>query len=286
LLAEPAARDLGLKAGTPVAQGGIDAYLGMMGLGATGAGDVAVIVGSSTCHLAQSAAGVFGSGAAGCYPDATVEGLYTIEAGQTATGSILNWYREHFAAREQSLADARGTSVYQVLDEQAAAVAPGAEGLVVRDDWQGNRSPYKNPAARGLIWGLTLSHGPGHIFRALYEATACGTRHILEDAAAHGLEVERVVVGGGGARSAFWLQIHADVLKRPIELTRESESCALGSAMAAAVGAGIFPSFDEAARAMVKIERTIEPKRANAAVYDDLFARYVHTYEVLYSPVR
>jgi sugar (pentulose or hexulose) kinase len=92
-------------------------------------------------------------------------------------------------------------------------------------------------------------------------------------------------VGGGGARSALWLQIHADVLKRPIHLTRESESCALGSAMAAAVGAGIFPSFDEASRAMVKIERTIEPKPANAAVYDDLFARYVRTYEALYSPV-
>ena len=96
-LSRSAAEALGLREGTPVAQGGIDAYLGMLGMGATGAGDVAVIVGSSTCHLAQSEAGVFGSGAAGCYPDATVEGLYTIEAGQTATGSILDWYRRHFA---------------------------------------------------------------------------------------------------------------------------------------------------------------------------------------------
>ncbi len=96
-LSRAAAEDLGLRAGTPVAQGGIDAYLGMLGMGATAAGDLAVIVGSSTCHLAQSRAGVFGSGAAGCYPDATVEGLSTIEAGQTATGSILDWYRRHFA---------------------------------------------------------------------------------------------------------------------------------------------------------------------------------------------
>ena len=119
-----AALDLGLNAGTPVAQGGIDAYLGMLGLGATNAGDVAVIVGSSTCHLAQSRDGVFGSGAAGCYPDATVEGLYTIEAGQTATGSILDWYRRHFAGREQAEAERRGVNVYQVLDEQAALVPP------------------------------------------------------------------------------------------------------------------------------------------------------------------
>ncbi len=278
----PSAGDfLGLRAGTPVAQGGIDAYLGMLGMGATGDGDVAVIVGSSTCHLAQSKQGVFGSGAAGCYPDATVEGLYTIEAGQTATGSILDWYRRHFAGNEQAEAARRGVSVYEVLDEQAAAVPAGSEGLVVRDDWQGNRSPFKNPGARGAIVGLSLAHGPGHLFRALYEATACGTRHILEDAQKHGLSVDRVFLGGGGARSALWLQIHADVLNRPIHLTRETESCALGAAMSAAVGAGLFPDFDAAARAMVAIERVIPPNPENIPVYDELFGRYVATYHAL-----
>ena len=278
VLSSQAAERLGLRAGTPVAQGGIDAYLGMLGLGATGDGDVAVIVGSSTCHLAQSREGVFGSGASGCFPDATVEGLYTLEAGQTATGSILDWYRRHFAGREQAEADRRGVNVYEVLDEQAAAVPPGSEGVLVRDDWQGNRSPFKNPAARGVISGLTLSHGPGHVFRALYEATACGTRHILEDASAHGLTVDRVFVGGGGAKSPLWLQVHADVLKRPIQLTRETESCALGAAMSAALAAGVYPDFDAAAREMVAIERVVEPDPANAGVYDDLFGRYVGLY--------
>jgi FGGY-family pentulose kinase len=277
-LSENAARDLGLPVGIPVAQGGIDAYLGMLGLGATQDGDVAVIVGSSTCHLAQSRQGVFGSGAAGCYPDATVEGLYTVEAGQTATGSILDWYRRHFAGSQQREADQRGVHIFQVLDEQASAVPPGAEGLVVRDDWQGNRSPYKNPQARGAIAGLSLAHGPGHVFRAIYEATACGTRHILDDARAHGLEIERIFLGGGGARSALWLQIHADILKKPVHLARESEACALGSAMAAAIAAGIYPDFDLAARAMVAIERLVEPNPINAQVYDDLFGRYVDLY--------
>jgi FGGY-family pentulose kinase len=281
ILGGQAAEDLGLRAGTPVAQGGIDAYLGMLGLGATNAGDVAVIVGSSTCHLAQSREGVFGSGAAGCYPDATVEGLYTLEAGQTATGSILEWYRRHFAGREQLEAERRGVSAFQVLDELAATTPPGADGLLVRDDWQGNRSPYKNPHARGAIVGLTLSHGPGHVFRALYEATACGTRHILEDAASHGLRVDRIFVGGGGAKSPVWLQIHADVLQKPIHLTRETESCALGSALIAAVAAGFFPDFDSAARAMVAIERVVEPNTAVRPVYDDLFERYVRLYSVL-----
>jgi FGGY-family pentulose kinase len=276
-----AALELGLNAGTPVAQGGIDAYLGMLGLGATSPGDVAVIVGSSTCHLAQSRDGVLGSGAAGCYPDATVEGLYTLEAGQTATGSILDWYRRHFAGREQLEADRRGVSVYQILDEAAAAVAPGSEGLVVRDDWQGNRSPYKNPRARGAIVGLSLAHGPGHLFRAFYEATACGTRQILEDAASHGLKVSRIIFGGGGARSALWLQIHADLLKHSVHLTRESESCALGSALTAAVAAGYYRDFDAAAQGMVVIERVVEPNPANAEAYDELFRRYVELYHRL-----
>ncbi|HZW31005.1 MAG TPA: FGGY-family carbohydrate kinase [Isosphaeraceae bacterium] len=280
-LSPAAAGALGLPAGIPVAQGGIDAYLGMLGLGATQDGDVAVIVGSSTCHLAQSRAGVFGSGAAGCYPDATVEGLYTLEAGQTATGSILDWFRRHFAGNEQREAERRGVPVYQVLDERAAAVPPGSEGLVVRDDWQGNRSPYKDPSARGAIVGLSLAHGSGHIFRAIYEATACGTRHILEDAAAHGLRVERIFLGGGGARSSVWLQIHADILQKPVHLARETEACALGSAMAAAVAAGIYPDFDAAARAMVAIERVVEPNPAHAGVYDELFGRYVELYRRL-----
>ena len=279
-----AAEALGLIAGTPVAQGGIDAYLGMIGMGATAAGDVALIVGSSTCLLAQSRAGVFGSGAAGCYPDATVEGLYTLEAGQTATGSILDWYRRHFAGREQVEADRRGVHVYEVLDEQARAVPPGSEGLVVRDDWQGNRSPHMNPKARGAILGLSLAHGPGHVFRALYEATACGTRNILEDAAAHGLAVERVVVGGGGAKSPLWLQILADLLKRPIVLTRDPESCALGATMAAAVGSGHFADFDEAATAMVAPGRTIDPHPGNFAAYDDLSRKYLDAYAKLNLP--
>ena len=117
-------------------------------MGATRDGDVAVIVGSSTCHLAQSRDGIFGSGAAGCYPDATALGLYTLEAGQTATGSILDWYRRHFSGNHHAEAERRKVHVFEVLDELAAAVPPGAEGLVVRDDWQGNRSPYKNPMAR------------------------------------------------------------------------------------------------------------------------------------------
>jgi ribulose kinase len=280
-LSAVAAAELGLRPGIPIAQGGIDAYLGMLGMGAVGAGDLAIILGSSTCHLAMSEHGLFGSGMLGCYPDAVVEGLYTLEGGQTATGSILNWYRQHFAGNEAAEAERTGRNVFEVLDAKAAAVPPGCEGLVCLDYWQGNRCPLKDPRARGTLWGLTLSHGPGHVFRSLYEATAFGTRHILEDVAGHGLQVTRLFAGGGGAKSRLWLQIHADVLGQPIHLPRESEACVLGAAMVAAVHVGRHADLDEAARRMVQIAQVIEPRKENARGYDVHYGRYRATYAAL-----
>jgi FGGY-family pentulose kinase len=278
-----AAGQLGLRSGIPVAQGGIDAYLGMLGIGAVEAGDLAMIMGSSTCHLAMSERALFGSGMLGCYPDAVVEGLFTLEGGQTATGSIVNWYRQHFAGNEVAEAERTGRNVYDVLDARAAAVPPGCDGLVCLDYWQGNRCPLKDPKARGTLWGLTLAHGPGHVFRSIYEATAFGTRHILEDADQHGLRITRLFAGGGGAKSRLWLQIHADVLGRPIHLPAEAEACALGSALVAAVHAGHYATLDEAARHMVRIADVIEPQLANRAAYDYFYAKYKATYPALRS---
>jgi FGGY-family pentulose kinase len=280
-LSAAAAADLGLRADTPVAQGGIDAYLGMLGLGAVGAGDMAMIMGSSTCHLAMSERPVFGSGMAGCYPDAVVEGLYTLEGGQTATGSIINWYRQHFAGNEAAEAARTGRHVYEVLDARAAAVPPGCDGLVCLDYWQGNRSPLKDARARGVFWGLTLSHGPGHVFRSIYEATAFGTRHILEDLEAHGFRVGRLFAGGGGARSRLWLQIHADVLGRPILLPRDPEACALGAALTGAVHARHYASLDAAAGRMVQLAGVVEPDAAHRRAYDEAYAKYRATYPAL-----
>jgi FGGY-family pentulose kinase len=281
VLSAKAAQELGLKLGTPVAQGGIDAYLGMLGLGATKGGDLAMIMGSSTCHLAQTARPILGSGLLGCYPDATVEGLFTVEGGQTATGSIVDWYRRHLAGAEQQEADRLGRPVFEILDAKAAAVQPGSDGLVCLDYWQGNRCPLKDPRARGTIWGLTLSHTAGHLVRAIYEATALGTRHLLEDAKTYGLSVERVFAGGGGAQSQLWMQIHADVLGQPIYLSSDPQACALGSAIVAATHVGWASSLEQAATRMVQIDRTIEPNLAHHQVYDDLFAEYRATYHAL-----
>ncbi len=270
-LSARAAEHLGLRPGLPIAQGGIDAYLGMLGLGAVRPGDLAMILGSSTCHLAMSPVPLLGSGMLGCYPDAVLEGTYTLEGGQTATGSILNWFRQHFAPTES----------FEQLDARAEAVPPGCEGLTCLDHFQGNRCPHKDPRSRGVFWGLTLAHGPAHLYRAICEGTACGTRAILDDVAAHGLRIERLFAGGGGVRSRLWMQIHADVLDRPIHLPVESEACALGSALIAAVHVGAFPDLDAAAARMVRIGTVVEPRPDAVRACQDVYDRYRRTYPTL-----
>ena len=212
---------------------------------------------------------------------AVVEGLYTLEGGQTATGSIVDWYRQHFAGNEVAEAERSGKHVYEILDAKAASVRPGCDGLICLDYWQGNRCPRKDPLARGAFWGLTLAHGPGHLFRSIYEGTAFGTRHILEDLAEHGYHVKRLFAGGGGARSCLWLQIHADVLGIPIQVPADSEACCLGSAQIAAVHAGRYSTLDEAGKAMVHMASTVTHDPKTKAAYDDAFGRYVATYPPL-----
>lgn len=276
-----AAEELGLRAGIAVAEGGIDAYAAMLGVGAVKVGRMALVMGSSTCHMALCDRGIFESHVWGPYPDALLEGTWVLEGGQTATGSIVDWIADNFGYREELEAEKAGRNRFEVLDEKAAAVPPGAEGLVVLDYWQGNRTPLRDPLARGVVVGLTLKHGIGHLLRAVYEGTAMGTRHILEDLAQAGFVADGIYACGGGTRSELWLQIHADVCQVPIYTTAVAEATALGTAMCAAVGAGLFGSLPEAAEQMVTISREVLPDPDKRQLYDFLFDKYVRTYPAL-----
>ncbi|MCD6361856.1 MAG: hypothetical protein J7M38_13450 [Armatimonadetes bacterium] len=270
-----AAEEMGLAPDTPVAQGGIDAYAAMFGVGVVKPGRMALVMGSSTCHMALCREGYFDSHVWGPYPDAVLPGTWVLEGGQTATGSIVKWFADNFTSTRE------GRNQYEWLDEQAAAVPPGAEGLVLLDYWQGNRTPLRDPLARGCIYGLSLRHGVGHIMRAIYEGTALGTRHILNDMADAGFAGECIYACGGGTRSELWLQIHADACRVPIYVTDQPEAAALGTAICAAVGAGLFDDPVQAAEQMVQVTREIEPDEANAEIYDRMYDRYVATYPAL-----
>ncbi len=273
-----AAEELGLMPDTPVAMGGIDAYAAMFGVSVVRPGRMALVMGSSTCHMALCAEALLDSNVWGPFPDAVIEDTWVLEGGQTATGSIVKWFADNFASAGRAEAERRGRSRFDVLDELAAEVKPGAEGLVLVDYWQGNRTPLRDPRARGCICGLSLRHGLGHMMRAVYEGTALGTRHILEDLASAGFEAKGIYACGGGTRSQLWLQIHADACQVPIYLTDEPEATALGTAVCAAVGAGLFDDLATASEEMVRITREIEPNDLWADTYDELFARYVQTY--------
>ncbi|MFO8078990.1 MAG: FGGY-family carbohydrate kinase [Armatimonadota bacterium] len=270
--------EIGLVPDTPVAEGGIDAYAGMFGLNVVHPGRMALVMGSSTCHMALCSEARFDSNVWGPFPDAILKDTWVLEGGQTATGSIVKWFADNFAAREMLEAKNQGRSRYELLDELAAQVEPGAEGLVLLDYWQGNRTPLRDPLARGVIWGLSLRHELGHVMRAIYEGTAMGTRHILEDLRATGFRPKGMYAAGGGTRSQLWMQIHADVCQVPIYLTDEPEATALGTAVCAAYGAGLFDSLEEASDQMVRVTREIEPNDLWADTYDELFERYVATY--------
>lgn len=272
------AQELGLKPGIAVGQGGIDAHAGMLGLNVVKPGRLALIMGSSTVHLGLSAEPIFDPGIWGPYPEAVVRGSWLLEGGQVSSGSIINWIRENFAGREEQEAKKKGVNVFTILDAKAAELPPGAEGLILLDYWQGNRTPLRDPLARGVIWGLSLKHGLGHLLRAAYEGTAYGTRHILETFAKTGFGIREIYACGGGTKSRLWLQIHADVCNVPIFLTKVAEASTLGTAICAAVAAGAFPTVEEAAQAMVQITDKIEPNAENHALYNYYFEKYVATY--------
>ena len=273
-----AAGELGLAPGTPVAEGGIDAHVGALGLGVVSPGMLALITGSSHVIIGQAADPIHDPGFWGAYTDAIIPGQYTVEAGQVSTGSVVAWFKNNLAGGAVAEAARGGADPYVVLNELAAEVPVGSEGLVVLDYFQGNRSPYTDPHARGLISGLSLRHGPGHLFRAILEGICFGTELIFATLRRHDFELRSIVAAGGATRSELWMQLHADVSNVPISITREPEGPALGAAMLAAVGAGIYPDLATAAAEMVHVERTIEPDQGRHQQYAFFMDRYTELY--------
>jgi ribulokinase len=270
-LTPSAAAHLGLAPSTLVVQGGIDAFIAMIGLGVSRPRQLALITGSSHLQLALAERPTSVPGLWGSYADAVYPDLHVIEGGQSATGSMIAWLLRLTGADADLAA----------LDREAVAIAPGSDGLVVLDHFQGNRTPFTDAHSRGALVGLSLSHRRAHVFRAMMEGIAFGTRAVLDRMAAAGLPIDEIVIGGGASRSPLWVQIHADVAARPVRRAAFADASVLGSAILAAVGAGAFRDIDEAIAAMVRVERAVDPDpRASdryAAIYDD----YVRLYPAL-----
>ena len=277
-LKKDVAGELGLPEGIPVAEGGADAWVAMIGLNVLEPGKMALITGSSHSLLGQAAGPVYGAGFFGACTDAVLPGQYTVEGGQVSTGSIINWFKNRFCGGLEAEAKQRGEEVFDLLNRRAAGVSPGSEGLIVLDYWQGNRNPHTDPEARGMLWGLSLKHDVEHVYRAMLEGVCYGTENILRTLRESGFEPKEVVACGGPAKSDLWMQMHADVSNLPISFTKCGDAPALGSAILASVGAGLYPDIQTAARNMVHTERSIKPDAQRHEEYAFYVDKYVETY--------
>ncbi|HEB30400.1 MAG TPA: xylulose kinase [Spirochaetes bacterium] len=280
-LSPEAARATGLTSHTVVAEGGCDAYIGTLGLNVTKPGRAALITGSSHLILLVTTGNINVKGLFGAHPDCVIPGLCVLEGGQVSSGSIITWFKDNFTKSEEIEAEKRGIGHYDLLNEKAREVPVGSEGLIVLDYWQGNRNPYTDYQVQGAIWGLTLKHKSGNIFRAIMEGVAYGTENILRIMSENGLKVDALYIGGGVVKSDLWMKVHADVSNIPIHVTEFSEATVLGSAVCAAVGAGIYNELAEAAENMVRIKRVIEPDEENHRKYEFYFDKYRRTYFAL-----
>lgn len=272
----------GLREGIPVAGGAADAYMGVIGVNALSSGKLALITGSSQLHIGITDRELHKAGLFGTFPNALIDGYEVVEAGQISTGCILKWFKDNFVnERISNEAKERNISVYKLLDEMAAQLPPGSEGLVVLEHWQGNRTPWVDPYSRGVVRGLSLRHTHAHIYRAIMEGVVYGTKVILDVMAEGGILIDEIIICGGAAQSPLWLQIHADVLGKNIIVPKEQQAVSLGSAIAGTVAAGIYSSIQEAADNMVTIDRIVEPNPKHTALYAPYVTQYVNTYEHL-----
>lgn len=281
-LTEQAAAWTGLRPGTAVAVANVDAHVAVPAATVTEAGRMVIIMGTSNCHMVLGTEERIVPGMCGYVEDGIIPGFFGYEAGQSCVGDHFAWFTENCvpAAYERE-AEARGLNIHQLLEEKAAALQPGESGLLALDWWNGNRSVLVDVDLTGLLLGMTLLTRPEEIYRALIEATAYGTRVIIEAFAAHDVPVHEIVATGGlPDRNRLLMQIYADVTGRPIKVARTHQGGALGAAMHGAVAAGAaaggYATIVEAARHMAGLRADqYEPNPDAKQVYDQLYAEYV-----------
>ncbi|MER7581173.1 ribulokinase [Kitasatospora sp. NPDC097691] len=275
-LTAQAAQWTGLPEGIAVAAGNVDAHVAAPAARAVDNGQLLAIMGTSTCHVVNGAALAEVPGMCGVVEDGIIAGSYGYEAGQSAVGDIFAWWlRQGLPADYLAEAERNGEDAHRLLTRKAAAQPVGAHGLVALDWMNGNRSTLVDHHLSGVIAGLTLATRPEEIYRALLEATAFGTRVIVEALERGGVPVTEFVVTGGLKKNELLMQIYADVLRRPVSVAESEQGPALGSAIHAAVAAGAHPDVRTAAAAMGRVRPAAYlPDHAAADVYDRLFAEY------------
>ena len=285
-LSQEAAAWTGLRLGTAVAVANVDAHVAVPAATVIEAGRMVMIMGTSTCHIVLAEEERTVPGMCGCVQDGVLPGFFGYEAGQSGVGDHFSWFVEHAVPEAYGQeARERGIDLHAMLQKKASGLRVGESGLLALDWWNGNRSVLVDAGLGGLLVGATLATVPEEIYRALIEATAYGTRVIIETFEAHGVPVWEIVACGGLAeKSPLIMQIYADVTGRPFKLSASEQTPALGSAMFGAVAAGAaaggHATIQDASRAMARLKDVVfEPIPDNRAAYDVLYGEYLRLHD-------
>ena len=286
-ITEDAARLTGLNPGTAVAVANVDAHVTMPAVGIVDEGKMLMIIGTSTCHLLLSKEEKMVPGMCGVVEDGIMPGYFGYEAGQSCVGDHFEWFINNCLPGDYyKEAEDKGINIHDLLSEKASKLAVGESGLVALDWWNGNRSVLVDVDLTGLIVGCTLLTKPEEIYRALIEATAYGTRMIIDTFEESGVPISELYAAGGIAeKNPFLMQIYSDVTNREIRISASAQAPALGSAMFGAVAAGKerggYDSIVEAAQDMARLKDVVyRPISTNVEAYNRLYEEYrlLHDY--------
>ena len=265
-----AAASLGLSPDCIVAHAGMDGWVAPIGKACIEPGTASLTLGTSTVMILETATPTVVDGIMGPFPEGIRRNRFTYEAGQTSGASAVSWTLGLMGVEPD-------TQPYARIEREAMAIPAGSDGIVVFDAWRGNRTPYFDAAARGVVFGLTLDHTPAHVYRAVLEGCAFGIRNVLARLTEAGHAIHEFRVCGSGANNGLWTRLIADITRIPLRVSAEKHATCLGSAVCAAAAAGCFASLEEAAAAMVPAFETVTPHEG-IHTYDEYFAAYLEIY--------
>ncbi|NHJ31920.1 MAG: xylulokinase [Asgard group archaeon] len=280
-LSKKAAKETGLPVGLPVVAGGGDQQCAAIGVGVTREGRIKATTGTGTfllAYLDKSQRDKKRRVLCSCH---AIPGKYVYEASIFTTGSILRWFRDNFSSAEKSLAPSLNLDSYELLGMQAESVKPGSEGLMILPHFVGAGAPHWDPNAKGLIFGLGLGHTRKHLIRAIMEATCYEIRTNLNVFRELDVNLEELRITGGASRNSTWNQIEADICGLPVIKGQVEEATALGAAILAGVGVGIYKNIDRAAEEMVNVEERKIPNSKNIKLYSKFYEVYNELYSTL-----
>jgi len=274
-----AARETGLKKGTPVVAGGLDAACCTLGAGVIQPGQTQEQGGQAGGMSIQVDRPLIHPKLILGYH--VLPGQWLLQGGTVGGGGTLRWFNDQMGAFEKQQAAERGTSSFDIMSEEAATVAPGSDGLIFLPYMAGERSPLWNSKARGVFFGLSYDKKRAHIIRAIMEGVGFSLLHNLETAAEVGARVDELVSVGGTANSHIWTQIKADITGKSIHVPYSDHATTLGAALLAGIGTGIYRDFEQAVQQTVRLQRTHTPDTDNHNFYQSYYNLYLELYERL-----